>query len=326
MKRFKVFLFFAIISITGIYAQSYDDVIAKFNEGADEINKGQYTTAIDHFQEVLSMAEAVGDSADELVAKAEEQIPLLNYQVAIAYMKQKDYENAIPYLENTVDLAEEYNTNEEYKQKAMKYLPTLLTGVGTQKMKAGDMDEALRHFESAVNYSPEYPKAYLGLGLVHKALFEEAEMVEALSKAIELARTKNDAKTLEDAQNALGGYFVDQGNMELEDVDPEMEDFSYAIDAFEKAVEYDPDNSNAHLKLAMIYNRMIEYDQAIEHGKKALETETDEMKIAAINYELGNAYTGTAQYDKACEAYNNAMIDAFEERAAAKKEKVPGCN
>lgn len=326
MKRFKIFLFLALISFSGTYAQTFDDVVTKFNEGADDINKGDYQTAIDHLQEVISMSEAVGDSAADLVAKAKEQVPLLNYQIAIGYMKQKDYENAIPYLENTVDLAEKHGTAEEYKQKAMKYLPTLLTGVGTQKLKAGDNDEAKRLFEHAVQYSPDYPKAYLGLGMVHKSNFDEDEMIEALTTAIEKAKAQNDAKTIEDAQNALGLYFVEQGNMELADVDPEMEDFTYAIDAFEKAVQYDPDNANAHLKLAMIYNRMIEYDQAIEHALKALETETNEVKIAAINYELGNAYAGNAEYDKACEAFNNAMVEEFEERAMAKKEKIPGCN
>ena len=326
MKRLKIFLFLVMISFAGIYAQKYADVVAKFNEGADDINKGEYQTALDHLQEVLTMAETVGDSANDLEAKAKEQIPLLNYQIAIGYMKQKDYENAIPYLEQTVDLSEEYGTNGEYSQKAMRYLPTLLTGVGTQKLKAGETDEAMRLFEHAVNYSPNYPKAYLGLGMVHKTTFEEGEMIDALTKAIELAKAQNDAKTVEDAQDALGAYFVEQGNLELADVDPEMEDFTYAMDAFNNAIEYDPDNSNAHLKLAMIYNRMIEYDSAIEHAKKALETETDEVKIAAINYELGNAYVGTAQYDLACEAFNNAMVEEFEERAMAKKEKVPGCN
>ncbi len=34
---------------------------------------------------------------------------------------------------------------------------------------------------------------------------------------------------------------------------------------------------------------------------------------------------GMAEYDKACGAYKNAMAGAFEEKAAAKKEKVPGC-
>jgi len=321
-----IFLISVFFSFTGIYAQTYEDVVAKFNEGADDINKGEYTVAIDHLNEVLTMAEAVGSEADELAGKAKEQIPLLNYQVAIGYMKKKDYENAIPYLENTVDLAEEYQNNEEYSSKAMKYLPTLLTGVGTQKLKIKDNDEALRLFEHAAKYSPDYPKAYLGQGLVYKENFNEEKMIETLTKAIELGKAKNDAKTVEDAQEALGGYYTELGNLELEDVDPEMEDFSYAIEAFESALRYHPSNVDANYKLAIIYNRMIEYDKAISHGNKALENASDELKIAAINFELGNAYFGNAEYDLACEAYNNAMFDLFEERAIAKKEKVPGCN
>lgn len=325
MRRITILLVFVFGAFTGVIAQTYEDVVAKFNEGADAINKGEYTTAISQLNEVIAMAETVGDEAGDLEGKAKEQIPLLNYQIAIGYMKQKDYENAIPYLEATVDLSDEYQNNEEYKEKAMKYLPTLLTGVGTQKLKSDDNSEALKLFEHAANYSPDYPKAYLGMGMVYKNNFEEGKMIDAFTKAIELGKAQNDTKTVEDAQQALGSYFTDLGNIELEDVDPEMEDFTYAIEAFDKAVEYDPGNTDANYKLALIYNRMVEYDQAIEYGKAALENAEDEVKIAAINYELGNAYVGTAEYDLACEAYNNAMVDVFEERAIAKKEKVPGC-
>lgn len=325
MRRITLLLVFAFAALIGINAQTYEDVVAKFNEGADDINKGEFTTAITHLNEVIAMAETVGEEANDLQAKAKEQIPLLNYQIAIGYMKQKDYESAVPYLEQTIDLADAYGNNQEYKEKAMKYLPTLLTGVGTQKLKSGDNSEALTMFEHAAKYSPDYPKAYLGQGMVYKANYDEANMIEAFEKAIELGKAKGDTKTVEDAQAALGSYFTDLGNIELEDVDPEMEDFTYAIDAFDKALEYDPDNVDANYKLAIIYNRMIEYDLAIKHGKKALEGAEEEIKIAAINYELGNAYVGTAEYDLACEALNNAMVDIFEERAIAKKEKIPGC-
>jgi len=326
MKRSMMFLMTIFVLVPGIFAQTYEDVVAKFNEGADDINKGEYVTAIACLNEVLAMAETIGDEATDLAGKAKEQIPLLNYQVAIGYMKQKDYQNAIPYLEKTVDLADEYQNNQEYKQKAMKYLPALLTGVGTQKLKDNDNSEALNMFEHAAKYSPDYAKAYLGQGLVYKANYDEEKMIETLTKAIELGNSTNDAKTVADAQEALGSYFTDLGNMELEDVDPEMEDFTYAIEAFDKALQYNPKNTDAHYKMAIIYNRMIEFDKAIQHGTKALETATDEIKIAAINYELGNAYFGTAEYDQACQAFNNAMVDIFEERAIAKKEKVPGCN
>jgi tetratricopeptide (TPR) repeat protein len=325
MKRLTIFLTSVFIAIAGLNAQTYEEVVARFNEGADDINKGEFQTAIDHLNEVIAMSATIGAEADELAGKAREQIPLLNYQIAIGYMKQKDYENAIPYLEKTVDLADEYQNNADYKEKAMKYLPTLLTGVGTQKLKEEDKSEALRMFEHASKYSPNYPKAYLGQGMVYKANFEEAKMIETLSRAIELGKAQNDTKTVQDAQEALGDYFAVQGNMELEDVDPEAEDFTYAIEAFERALEYHPANTDAHLKLAMIYNRMIEFDKAIEHGRLALETETDELKIAAINFELGNAYVGNADYELACQAYNNALVGVFEERAMARKEKVPGC-
>ena len=63
----------------------------------------------------------------------------------------------------------------------------------------------------------------------------------------------------------------------------------------------------------------------LAHGEKALTKAEGEDKIAAINYELGNAYMGMAEYDKACRAYKKAMSGAFEEKAATKKDKVPGC-
>ncbi len=325
MKRFFILFASVFIAIASVNAQTYEDVVAKFNEGADDINKGEFQTAIDHLNEVITMAGTVGADANDLAVKAKEQIPLLNYQIAIGYMKQKDYENAIPYLEKTADLADEYQNNAEFRQKAINYLPALLTGVGTQKLKSADNAEALKLFEHAAKYSPDYPKAYLGQGMVYKASFDEPKMIETLTKAIELGKAKNDTKTVQDAQDALGDYFVTQGNIELGDMDPEMEEFEYAIEVFEKALVYQPDNADANLKLAMIYNRMIEYDKAIAYATKALETETDELKIAAINFELGNSYVGTADYDKACQAYNNALVGVFEERAQAKKERVPGC-
>ena len=306
------------------FAQTYEDVVAKFNEGADGINKGEFTSAISSLQEVLMMAGTVGSAADDLAGKAKEQIPLLNYQAAIAYMKQKDYVNAIPYLEKTIDLADAYDNNAEYRAKAMRYLPQLLTGVGTQKIKSDDCEGALNYFQDAVKYAPNYAKAHLGLGLCYKANYEEEEMIESLTKAIELAKAKNDAKTIKDAQEGLGGYFVEMGKMELEDMDPAAEDFGFAIEAFEKAVEYHPNNSDANYQLAVLNNRMVEYDLAIKYAKKALESETVEIKIAAINYELGNAYYNTAAYDLACEAFNNALIGIFEEKAMAKIEKT-GC-
>jgi len=271
------------------------------------------------------MAETVGAEAEDLSGKAKNQIPLLNYQAAINYMKQKDYENAIPYLENTVDLADAYGNNAEYREKAMKYLPQLLTGVGTQRIKSDDCEGAIEFFASAVKYSPTYAKGYLGLGLCYRSNYNEEEMIAALTKAIELAKASDDSKTITDAQEGLAGYFVEMGKMELEDMDPIDEDFSFAIEAFEKALEFYPNNPDANYQLAIINNRMGESDLAIKHGVKALELEDVEIKIAAINLELGTAYYALAELDLACEALKKAMVGVIEDVARPKKDRIPGC-
>ena len=98
-----------------------------------------------------------------------------------------------------------------------------------------------------------------------------------------------------------------------------------ALPYFEKALEFHPENSDANYQLSIINNRMAEYDLALKYGLKALESETVEVKIAAINYEIGNAYYNNAELDLACEAFKKALVDVIEDIARAKMERIPGC-
>ena len=56
-------------------AQNLTDVINEFNEGVAKVNNQEYETAVEHFNEVLAMADVVGDSAADLRSQAEELIP-----------------------------------------------------------------------------------------------------------------------------------------------------------------------------------------------------------------------------------------------------------
>lgn len=305
-----------------VMAQTQDELITKFNEGADNVNKGEYALAIDDFEQVISMGDAVGADGAELVRKAKDQLPTLNYQVAVNFIKKKDYENAIPYLENTVNLANEYGNNEDNKSKSVKFLYQLLTGVGSQKYKEGDTKAAMENFEKALNYMPEYPKAYLGKGLIYYDENKENEMLEAFGKAIEYGKKYDDPKSVELAQETIGRFYLNLADDEFDNVDPDAEDLTSSITAYEKVLKYNPENTMANYKLALIYNRLIEYDKAIEYAKKALETATAEMEIAAINFELGEAYSGNVEYDLACQSYSKAAIGVFEEKVASRKERL----
>lgn len=323
----KVFLLTLVVFISVVVSAQtpMDPVIAVFNDGVAKVNAGDFKTAIADFEEVLVLAESVGAPANDLKSKAQAQLPVLHYQVANAYIKQKKYDEAIPSLEKTIELSDLYGNNADNKAKALKYLPALLTGVGSQKYKDKDFPAAIKNFDDAIKYDPSYAKAYMGKGVVLADQFKEKEMIENLGKAIELATASGDAKTAETSRIRLGAYYINQGKTDLEDVDPEDVDYSPAVSSFEKAISFNPAATEAYYLLSVIWNKSAEFDKAIENAKKALESETDAEKIATINYELGIGYNGVAEYDLACEAFNKAMVGSIAEKATAKKEKVPGC-
>lgn len=323
----KMFIALAFVSFSlATYAQKpIDAVIAKFNEGAALVNSGDFKNAISDFEEVITLAEKVGAEGNDLKSKAQTQIPVLNYQVANSFIKMKKYDEAIPYLEKTIESADLYNNNSDSKAKALKYLPALLTSVGSQKFKDDDLPGALSSFDEALKYDPSYAKAFLGKGLVYADQSKLKEMTENFNKAIEIAKAAGDIKTVETAQKRFGAYYIKMGNLDLSEVDAEDPDYSAAIASFEKAISFDPAAADAYYMLAVIYNKENEYDKALENCNKALISETDATKIAAINLEVGNALFGNADYKGACEALNKALVGPIAEKASAKKEKVPGC-
>ena len=51
------------------------DVINEFNSGVEFLNNQEYDGAIGHFNQTILLAGQVGDEANEMKVKAEDQIP-----------------------------------------------------------------------------------------------------------------------------------------------------------------------------------------------------------------------------------------------------------
>jgi len=112
----------------------------------------------------------------------------------------------------------------------------------------------------------------------------------------------------------------------MEMVDPEDPDYEYVIEACDNALAANPANPRALYHLAVISNKKIAFDAAIEYANKALLSETEPIWISAIYFELGNSYENTVEYDKACEALKKVLEEPFLARAEKKLGSVPGCN
>jgi len=324
--KFRVLAILIGVLLAGtLSAQTLTDVINEFNTGVEKLNSQEYDVALEHFNQVLTMAEVVGAEANDMKAQAEKQIPATYYRQATTFMKRKQYDNAIPYLENTVTTATLYNNNEDISKKASGYLPQLYVRQGNQEWKNKSYDAAIDYFDKALALNGNIYQAYQGKGMVYRDKDESDLMLESFAKAKEGAMAKNDTKTVEKINGAIDSYYNKFIMEEVGAIDPEENDYTYVVEACENALAANPDNPRALYNLAMVANKSDQSEQAIEYAQKALLYEKETIWISAINFELGSAYQSTKQYDEACEALQKVTEDPFLARAEKKIESV-GCN
>ena len=314
-----------LISAT-LSAQTLTDVINEFNESLALVNSQDYNGSLEHFNKVLELAETVGDSATEMKINAQKQIPLSYYRQAMLFLKRKQYDNAIPYLENTISTSTEFDNNEEERGKSERYLLQCYVREGQRNYKNENYEASLSMYDKALEMNPGIYQAHQGKALVFNAQGEVDMMLEAFDLAKAGALAKNDEETIESINSAVDGYYNGIIKEEFDAIDPEDPDYEYVIEAAENALSANPGNPRAHYYLAAVHNKKIEYDAAIEHALKGLQSETEPIFVSALNLELGHAYQNTVEYEKACEALKKVSEDPFLSAAEKKMGSIPGCN
>jgi len=323
--KLKVTAILGGILIAGtLSAQTLTDVINKYNAGVESLNNQEYDAALDNFNQVLALAETVGAEADDLKAQAETQIPSTYYRQATVFMKRKQYDNAIPLLEKTVEMAKQYNNNEDIRDKAAGYLPQLYMMQGNVEWKNKNYDEAIVYFDKVLAFDPNIYQACQGKGMVYLEQDKTEEMLKCFANAKKGAEAKNDTKTIDQINGVIDNYYNKFITDEMASVDPEEADYTYVVEACENALAANPNNPRALYHMALVSNKNVEYDKAIEYAEKALQYEKEPVWISAINYELGSAYQNTADYDKACETLQKVVEEPFLSQAEKKMESI--CN
>jgi len=323
--KFRVLAILGGVLLTSMLsAQTLTDVINEFNMGVEKLNSQEYEVSIEHFNQVIALAEQVGDEGNDMKSQAENMIPSAYYRQATVFMKRKQYDNAIPYLENTVETATLYKNNEETSAKASKYLPQLYVREGNREWKNKSYDAALAYFDKALGLKETLYQAYQGKGMVYLDMDETDMMLESFAKAKAGAEAKGDTKTINKVNGVIDKYYNKFITDEMENVDPEENDYSYVVEACENALASNPNNPRALYHLALVSNKNSQYDSAISYAQKAVQNEKDPVWASAANYEMGLAYDKSSKYDKACEAYRLVTEDPF--LAKAEKKMVDICN
>ncbi len=303
-------------------AQTINEVIESFNAGAAEVTAGNYESAIANFESTIEQATTLGAEGDEMKAKAEMQIPQLYYRMAMDTYKAKDIPGAIIKFEETVAACDKYG-NDDVKGKSLKYIPQLYYANGNAQLKVDDFEGAIASFDKAVEFQPDYARAIYGKGLVYRKQKDQDNMVATLEQAIEVGNNADpvDEKTVAAATKILKDGYVNAGKLAFKD-----ENYADAISNFESSFKYDPEDAEVYYLICVAHGRQGEFEKAVESGAKALEYEEDDAaKKAKIYYELGNAHVNLVEYDKACAAFKNCLVEPYTASVKHQMDNVLKC-
>ncbi len=296
-----------LFTMSGI-AQTKEDVVKAFNEGAVAFKAKDFPKAIQAFQQVIDLANKVGTEADTLRGTAEKNIAGLQFQVAARVLTNKTSTSAdmLAALQKTNDLATKYGDT-EVAAKVKKIMPQIYMKMGTDAFKANNLAGALTNFDKVLEYDPNNIQALVSKGVVYRKQNAADLNKETMLKIIDLGTKLSDSVNVKNAKEILAADYLKNANAAYLKAD-----YKNALPALEDALKYDPKNANAYYILAYSQNKLKEYDAALEAIEKGIpyEDQTKE-KLARFYYEKGIALKAKGDKDKALEAFKLAAFGKF---------------
>ena len=133
--------------------------------------------------------------------------------------------------------------------------------LGDAKHNLGDDLAALPNYQRAVEIDPNFAMAYARLGTVYNNLGQTQLSEQNRQKAFELRDRASEREKL----YIMSHYYADSGQLDK------------GITAYELYRQTYPRDSTPYNNLAVIYNQLGQYDNAMENAKRAVELDPDMM-------------------------------------------------
>jgi tetratricopeptide (TPR) repeat protein len=184
MLKKSLILVGLLIFVSTVFAQSVDEVGAKYNEGNESYNAKDYAQAIDAYQAGLEMAKEVGMDADDLKASIEKQLGNAYYKNGITLYKAKDLDGSLAVLDKGYAFVKEIG-NSKSEKKYVSVIAQVRSKKGDALRKEKKLDEAYAEYQLALDVKPSCVKAFYGQGMVYKTKGDMEKMMEKMDKVIE---------------------------------------------------------------------------------------------------------------------------------------------
>ncbi len=160
--------------------------------------------------------------------------------------------------------------------------------LGDSKHQMSDELAALPLYQRAVELDPNFAMAYARLGTVYTNLGQTELAEQNRQKAFELRDRASEHEKL----YIMSHYYVDSGQLEK------------GITALELYKQTYPRDSIPYNNLAVVYNQMGQFENALENGRQSVLLDPDSASGYA---NVGFAFSGLNRLDEAKATFNQAL-------------------
>ena len=295
MKRIILMAVAAILAAATVSAQDLEQATNTYNNGVMALQMGDNTTALDSFKQALTMAEACGESGNDVAANCKNVIPGVMLSIAKDFIQNKEYDKAVTSLKEAATVAKEYG-NADTETEAIELVPQVLLQKANDLLKEKDFANAVNAYNEAIAADPDNGRAYLLLGSALASSGKIAEAEAAYTKAGELGESS-------DATKQLANLYLRVANSYYK-----AKKYTEAIEAAEKSISYVDSNANPYLIAANSAQKLNDNAAAISYFEKYISM-PKARNVNAYTFTIAVLYQQAGNKEKAIEYYQKVASD-----------------
>lgn len=317
-----VCLFVAAGLISPVQAQDQDarsEAIMAYNNARELAQNRQFVDAIEMYREARSLAASPDcEGCEDIVQFVDQQLPRVYYNragVAFEEFRSQRSEEAamraIEYFQEAQAAGEEFG-DQEVARTARSVVPQLYYNLSLLQYSQGDNDGAIASLDQAIELNPNYTLAYYQKALtVKQAGGDLEEVMRWFDRAAEVGQAAGDTQNANRARTRGGEELLYHAVLEKD-----ANRMSRALNLLQRAQQYIPNDPNVHYRMAEVYNNLGNHNQAVASANRALELASGGVaEMARFHFELGIAYKGLENKERACQSFENAAYGEFQEPA-----------
>lgn len=311
MKFTKLVMAFALsMLVTGVYAQTRDEIAVKMNAAGEAMNAKNYKDASEKFAEAYKMIQS---STDEAAIEIEpEAIKNLGYALrgyGMTLAQAKDYENAITQFEDAIKYFK-LGANIQMQRNVENLIVSCYQYEANEMVKLKKYDEAAAICVAAIKENPQATKLMLLAAQCYNKSNKPAEAVAMYEKVIELGnktpRLKSDGNKAQEM--LVEGLIADATKLAA------AKSYTAAIQKVDSAEKYAKTADTQSLKMS-IYGQAKDNNSIVKFGPAAANAQTDASKKSDINFMVGASYVALGDNAKALEYYKKVTTGKYLETA-----------